>query len=152
MKKQQLKKEDVLQLIKEESYVLARKKEIYGVVKQINEELQELSKLGLGKIGLQERAFPLGGYGFKDGNSGTGFVNPQNISYVAQLEKEMGEEPKAEETIIVADPMSEKPMVDFDEPKPMVDFDEPKPMVDQDIKQQLIDMKEKIEMLLNSVN
>lgn len=142
MKKTQLKKEEVLQLIKEESYVLARKKEIYGVVKQINEELQNLSKLGLGKIGLQERAFPLGGYGFKDGTSGTGFANPQNISYVAQLEKEMGEEPKAEETVIVAEPMSDKPMIDVTEEKPLVD---------SDVKQQLIDMKEKIDVLLNSI-
>ena len=142
MKKTQLKKEDVLQLIKEESYVLARKKEIYNIVKQMNEELEGLSKLGLGKIGLQERAFPLGGYGFKDGSAGTGFVNPQNISYVAQLEKEMGEEPKAEETVIVAEPMTDKPMVDVAEDKPMIDTD---------VKQQLIDMKEKIEVLLNSI-
>lgn len=142
MKKQQLKKEDVLQLIKEESYVLTRKKEIYDVVKQINEELEGLSKLGLGKIGLQERAFPLGGYGFKDSSAGTGFVNPQNISYVAQLEKEMGEEPKAEETVIITDPATDKPMVDVVEEKPMIDTD---------IKQQLVDMKDKIEVLLNSI-
>jgi hypothetical protein len=141
MKKTQLKKEDVLQLIKEESYVLARKKELYGIVQQINEELSGLNKLGLGKIGLNERAF-IGGYGFKDGNTGTGFVEPQNISHIAQLEKEMGVEPESEENVIVVEPVTDKPMIDVTETKPMID---------SDVKKQLIDMKEKIDVLLNSM-
>lgn len=141
MKKNQIKKEDILQLIKEEAYVLARKKQLHGIVKQINEELSDLNKLGIGKINLKENTM-VGAHGFKGTTSGTGFGETPNISFIAQLDKEMGEEPKEEEITVLTEPTTDKPMVD------MVDE---KPLVDNDVKQQLIDMKEKIEVLLNSM-
>jgi DNA repair protein RadC len=141
MKKNQIKKEDIIQLIKEEAYVLARKKQLHGIVKQINEELSDLSKLGIGKINLKENMM-VGAHGFKSTPSGTGFVQNPNISFIAQLEKEMGEEPKEEEIAVLTEPTTDKPMVDTMEEKPLVD---------NDVKQQLVDMKEKIEVLLNSM-
>lgn len=140
MKKNQIKKDDILQLIKEEAYVLARKKQLHGIVKQINEELSDLNKLGIGKINLKENTM-VGAHGFKSTPSGTGFEENPNISFIAQLDKEMGEEPTEEITVL------QEPTTD----KPMVDTVEEKPLVDTEVKQQLIDMKEKIEVLLNSM-
>jgi hypothetical protein len=141
MKKNQIKKDDILQLIKEEAYVLARKKQLHGIVKQINEELSDLNKLGIGKINLKENTM-VGAHGFKGTTSGTGFEQNPNISFIAQLDQEMGEEPKEEEIAVLTEPTTDKPMVDTMEEKPLVD---------SDVKQQLIDMKEKIEVLLNSM-
>lgn len=84
-------KETVLKLIKEEAYILKRKREIYEEVKKIEEELKNLNEcMGLAGQGL------VGTFGFEGPNDGTkkssptGFVNPMSISHIEQLAKDMG--------------------------------------------------------------
>lgn len=90
MKKHKLTKEKVIELIKEEASVVKRKKEIYEEVKKINAELKELNE----NKGLA------GTFGFVgDSGNASGFENPQNISYIAQLEKEFGIEKNEDEAI-----------------------------------------------------
>ena len=132
-------KGNIQSLIKEEAEVIKRKKEIYEQIKSFNKELGELNKKGLGKLGLNERVMMVGAQGFGGAGASahpTGFVYPQNISRVAELEAEMApDEPvvldKAEGNVI-GDP-------------------EGKPLVDDEVKKQLIDMKEKLEMILSSI-
>ena len=84
MKTSKIDKNKIFSLINEEAEVIKRKKELYEEVKKINEELKTLNERGLS-----------GTFGFQGDNaqkSTTGFVNPQNISHIAQLEDEMAAE------------------------------------------------------------
>lgn len=94
-KKTKISKEKIISLINEEAEVIKKKKELYNEVIKINSELKVLyEEQGLaGTFGFQS---DMNGQG--KNNSVTGFENPQNISYIAQLEKEMGEEEPVEET------------------------------------------------------
>ena len=131
-------KANIQQLIKEEAEVLKRKKEIFEQIKAFNKELGELNKKGLGKLGLNERVMMVGSQGFGTGAQAhpTGFVYPQNISRVAELEAELA---------------PDEPVV-LDKPEGNV-IEDPtgKPMIDSEVKKQLIDMKEKLEMILSSI-
>lgn len=86
-------KDKVLQLIKEEAYIITRKKEIYEEVKKLEDELKNLNEcMGLAGQGI------VGTFGFdgsKDSakkSNPTGFVNPMSISHIEQLAKDMGME------------------------------------------------------------
>lgn len=88
-----LNKDRVLQLIKEEAYIITRKREIYEEVKKLEEELKNLNEcMGLAGQGI------VGTMGFQGPNDTTkkihasGFVNPMNISHLAQLAQDMGME------------------------------------------------------------
>jgi hypothetical protein len=92
-------KDKVLQLIKEEAYIITRKKEIYEVVKQLEDELKNLNEcMGLAGQGI------VGTMGFQGPNDVTkkihasGFVNPMSISHLAQLAQDMGMENPYEAT------------------------------------------------------
>jgi hypothetical protein len=93
MAKNKIGKEKVLQLIKEEAFIITRKQELYNEIKKIEEELKHLNEcMGLAGQGLT------GTFGFKtnpmDGShkSASGFVNPMSISHIEQLAKDMGME------------------------------------------------------------
>lgn len=86
-------KDKVLQLIKEEAYIITRKKEIFEELKKYEDELKQLNEcMGLAGQGI------VGTFGF-DGQKDsakkanvTGFVNPMSISRIEQLAKDMGME------------------------------------------------------------
>ncbi len=86
-------KDKVLQLIKEEAYIITRKKAIFEELKKYEDELKNLNEcMGLAGQGM------LGTFGFegpkditKKANV-TGFVNPMSISHIEQLAKDMGME------------------------------------------------------------
>jgi hypothetical protein len=84
-------KKDILNIIKEEAEFLVKKDEYLNKVKDLNEEIKNL---------YENRGF-VGTFGFQGDDaqkSKSGFVNPQSISYIAQLEKEFGvQEEKAAE-------------------------------------------------------
>lgn len=87
MNKQKITQETILEAIEKTAQIMVRKHELYENVKSINEELKV----------LYESAPPMvASFGFKvDGDSAkniTGFAEKPNISYISQLEKEMGEE------------------------------------------------------------
>lgn len=84
-------KEKVLQLIKEEAYIITRKHELYKEIQKIEDELKNLNEcMGLAGQGL------VGTFGFSGPSdsskkvSATGFVNPMSISHIEQLAKDMG--------------------------------------------------------------
>lgn len=86
-------KDEVLQLIKEEAYIITRKREICEEIKKIEDELKNLNECtGLAGKGL------VGTFGFAGVNDagkkshGSGFVNPMSISHIEQLAKDMGME------------------------------------------------------------
>ena len=80
MKKNQITKAKIISLIKEEAEVIKRKKELYEQVQAIEEELKLLSERGIaGSVGF-----------VGDGSNPSGFAEPQDISYVAQLQRDMG--------------------------------------------------------------
>lgn len=82
-------KEQVLQLIKEEAFVINRKQELYKEIQKIEEELKSLNEcMGLAGQGM------VGTLGFDGPNDVTkknhnGFVNPMSISHIEQLAKDM---------------------------------------------------------------
>ena len=84
-------KETILSTIEDEAYIYRRKLELYEAVKTINSELKVLN---------EERGM-CGSFGFKTDtdalNKGSvgGFEAPQNISHIAQLEKDLGYEPSS---------------------------------------------------------
>lgn len=87
MNKQKINQETILDAIEKTAQIMVRKHELYENIKSINEELKT----------LYESAPPMvASFGFKvDGDAAkniTGFVEKPNISYINQLEKEMGEE------------------------------------------------------------
>ena len=95
-------KDKVLQLIKEEAYIITRKREIYEEVKKIEDELKNLNEcMGLAGQGM------VGTFGFNNNPNdvakkthATGFVNPMSISHIEQLAKDMGiENPYASKEI-----------------------------------------------------
>lgn len=75
-------------MIAEEAYVYRRKQELFEAAKQINSELMVLEE-------HREKSM-ISSYGFKAEGDGMdkinygGFKNPQNISRIAQLEKDFG--------------------------------------------------------------
>lgn len=80
-------KDQIIDLINEEAYVIKRRVDIFSELKKFNEELKTLN----------EHRGIAGTFGFKNPTDvmnksahGTGFKNPQDISHVARLEKEMG--------------------------------------------------------------
>ena len=81
----ELSKKAIKKAIVEEALKIKRKKEIYEEVKKYNNELKSLNE----SIGM------IGSFGFQGPNdvsnkTKTGFVNDfQNISHIAELEKEM---------------------------------------------------------------
>lgn len=90
MEAKKIDKNKILTLIAEEAKVIKRKKELYEEVKKINEELKSLNECGL-----------TGAFGFmgdKGAGNPSGFEMPQNISHIAQLEKDMAMEEPFEET------------------------------------------------------
>ena len=94
MEPKKITKDFILESIEKEAKIYARKNELYEQVKKINEELKNLNEHS-----------PLASFGFKvDGDNSqknpSGFVNPPNISYIAQLEKEMNSETINEENLL----------------------------------------------------
>lgn len=87
MSTKKITKDDILKTIEEEAYVIKRKRELFSDLKKMNEELKDLNESrGIaGTFGFDNPADVMN----KSAN-GTGFKNPLNISYVAQLEKELG--------------------------------------------------------------
>lgn len=87
-------KDKVLQLIKEEAYIITRKREIYEEVKKLEDELKNLNEcMGLAGQGI------VGTLGFGNNpndvaakSNNTGFVNKMSISHLEQLAKDMGME------------------------------------------------------------
>lgn len=92
-KNSKITKDVVLQLINEEAHIITRKHELYKEIQKIEAELKNLNEC----TGLAGRGM-VGTMGFKsptDVNSkgtNTGFVNPMNISHIAQLAQDMGME------------------------------------------------------------
>ena len=91
MNKQKINKDSILEAIEKQADIIVKKHQLYESVKEINEELKK----------LYESAPPMvGSYGFSmpedssKKNSITGFEKNPNISYIAQLEKELGDENK----------------------------------------------------------
>ncbi len=87
MKTNKLDKNVILETIQHEADSYVRKMNIYEQIKKYNEELKN----------LYENGPMVTSFGFKSPNDGmakntTGFVAPQNLSYIAQLEREMEEE------------------------------------------------------------
>lgn len=88
----ELSKKAIKKAIVEEALKIKRKKEIYEEVKKYNNELKTLNE----NMGM------IGSFGFQSPNdisnkTKTGFVNDfQNISHIAQLEKEMAETEETE--------------------------------------------------------
>lgn len=88
-------KDQILATINEEAYKIKRKTELYADVKKINEELKTLNEQGLvGTFGFANNAADV----TTKSSNGTGFVNPMNISHIAQLESEMN--PISEEELL----------------------------------------------------
>jgi hypothetical protein len=80
----------ILNVIKEEAEFLIKKDEYLKKVKNLNDEIKNL---------YENRSFA-GTFGFAGDDSQkskSGFVNPQNISYIAQLEKEFGAEDSSDD-------------------------------------------------------
>lgn len=88
MNKQKITQDSILDAIEKTAQIMVRKYELYENIKEINGELKA----------LYESARPMiGSYGFVAPGDSTqksnvsGFENQPNISFIAQLEKEMGE-------------------------------------------------------------
>jgi hypothetical protein len=84
---------EIKKAIIEQAYIYKRKQEIYSEVTKMNTELKKLDEHFTGTFGFAVD-------GDKANKSKTGFVNPQDISHVSRLEREMGpdNEEKIEET------------------------------------------------------
>ena len=97
METKKITKDFILESIEKQAKIYARKNDLYEQVKGINEELKDLNENS-----------PLTSFGFKvDGDNSqknpSGFVNPPNISYIAQLEKEMNSDNINEENLLEID-------------------------------------------------
>ena len=86
MKINKITKDQILSTIEEGAKIIKRKKELYEQSKKIDKELKYLNECGAGLLGT---------FGFKAGNdtmnnsaNGSGFVNQQDISHVADLERQ----------------------------------------------------------------
>ena len=88
MNKHKITSDSILDAIDKTAKVMVKKHELYESVKTINAELKV----------IYESAPMVGSYGFASTSDSTeksgitGFETTPNISYIAQLEKEMGEE------------------------------------------------------------
>lgn len=94
MKTNKITKDFILESIEKEARIYARKSELYDIVKEINEELKQLNENS-----------PVASFGFIASNDAfgknkTGFVSSPNISYIAQLEKEMNSNSINEENLL----------------------------------------------------
>lgn len=94
MKTNKITKDFILESIEKEARIYARKSELYDMVKEINEELKQLNENS-----------PVASFGFIASNDAfgknkTGFVSSPNISYIAQLEKEMNSSNINEENLM----------------------------------------------------
>ena len=87
MSTKKITKDDILKTIEEEAYIIKRKSELFSDLKKMNAELKDLNESrGIaGTFGFDNSADIM-----NRSANGTGFKNPINISYVAQLEKELG--------------------------------------------------------------
>ncbi len=87
----------IVEAITENAKIIKRKEEIYKEVIKLNKELEVLEETYIGMVGSFGFASP----NDKSNVSKTGFVNDfQNISKIADLEREMGtQEPINEDTI-----------------------------------------------------
>lgn len=86
MKVNKITKDKILSTIEESAKIIKRKNELYEQVQEIKKELKHLNECGQGLLGT---------FGFQtptdvanNSANGTGFVNPQNISHVADLESQ----------------------------------------------------------------
>ena len=84
--KTKLDKNVILEAIEQEANLYVRKANIYETLKSLNQELKS----------LYENRPAVMSFGFKNDNDGfnkntTGFKEPQNLSYIAQLEQDMKE-------------------------------------------------------------
>lgn len=85
----------IKEAIVEEALRIKRKKEIYESVISFNKELKQLNEVGM-----------VGSFGFQSNSdvsnvSKTGFINDfQNISHIADLEREMGAEQTITEDVV----------------------------------------------------
>jgi len=90
MEKKTLNKSNILNLIKEEANFILKQEEFHNKITQVNEEIKSL---------YENRDF-VGTFGF-DGDdkskSVSGFVDTPNISYIAQLEKDLAAQDAKEE-------------------------------------------------------
>lgn len=95
MKTNKITSDNILAAIEERAAVIVRKKQLYEEVKKINAELKMLSEMG---------PIMSGSFGFKQPSdtlaktSVSGFETTPNISFIAQLEKEMGVSNEAAES------------------------------------------------------
>lgn len=95
MEVKKINKETILSVIEEEAYIYRRKKELYEAVKKITAELKDLNECR----GVS------GTFGFQSANDGLnkatvgGFQEPQDISHLAQLERDFGMEDQAVEPV-----------------------------------------------------
>ena len=96
MNKQKITQDSILESIEKTAQMMVRKYELYESVKQINGELKT----------LYESAPPMvGSYGFASPSDSIskngigGFESTPNISFIAQLEKEMGIKPEEENAL-----------------------------------------------------
>ncbi len=90
MNKQKITKDAIVDAIQKTADIIVQKHQLYEDIKRINGELKALYESAppvVGSFGF------ITGEGSQDKNNVTGFVGNQNISYIAQLEKEMGIEP-----------------------------------------------------------
>lgn len=87
MSAKKITKEEILKTIKDEAYVIKRKKELYEELKKMNGELKNLNECR-GMAGTF--GFKMPGDVMNKTAGGTGFENPQDISHVAQLERDFG--------------------------------------------------------------
>ena len=86
MKINKITKDQILSTIEESAKIIKRKKELYEQAKSISKELKHLNENGnnlLGTFGFKAPADTM-----NNSSNGSGFVNPQNISHVADLESQ----------------------------------------------------------------
>jgi len=102
MKTNKINKDFILESIEKQAKIYARKAELYDLVKDINEELKQLNENS-----------PVASFGFIASNDAfgknkTGFVSSPNISYIAQLEKDMNSESINEENLLEIDELKKE--------------------------------------------
>lgn len=85
----------IKQAIVEEAFKMKRKQEIFAELQKMNAELQKMNENSMiGSFGFQTPADNMN-------KTKTGFVNDfQNISHIAALAAEMGEQPAAKEEVV----------------------------------------------------
>jgi hypothetical protein len=102
MKTNKITKDFILESIEKQAKIYARKAELYELIKEVNEELKQLNENS-----------PVASFGFiasndAFGRSKTGFAATPNISYIAQLEKEMNSSNINEENLLEIDELKKE--------------------------------------------